>query len=63
MLIVNGEPHTFIATVAELVTHLGWQNQRVAVEVNETLVPRPSWPQHRLHPQDRVEIVRAIGGG
>ncbi len=37
--------------------------QRIAVEVNEELVPRSTFDQHRLNEQDRVEIIQAVGGG
>jgi len=36
---------------------------RVAVEVNEEIVPRTRHHEHSLKPHDRVEIVHAIGGG
>jgi sulfur carrier protein len=35
----------------------------LAVAVNREVVPRQLWPQHVLQPSDRVDIVRAIGGG
>lgn len=36
---------------------------RVAVEVNEDVVPRRAFSAHRLHEGDRVEIVTFVGGG
>jgi sulfur carrier protein ThiS len=36
---------------------------RVAVEVNGDIVPRSRWSAVILRDGDRVEIVRAIGGG
>lgn len=36
---------------------------RVAVEVNLEIVPRSTYDAHKLQHGDRVEIVRAIGGG
>ena len=40
---VNGKPHNLPGplTVAELVVQLGFDAKRVAVEVNEKVVPRP----------------------
>lgn len=35
----------------------------VAVAVNDQVVPRAQWSQWRLHPGDRVEVVRAVQGG
>lgn len=36
---------------------------RIAVEVNGDVVPRSAHPTRRLAAADRIEIVRAIGGG
>lgn len=35
----------------------------VAVAVNDEVVPRAEWQSVRLQPEDRIEILRAIGGG
>jgi sulfur carrier protein len=37
--------------------------KRLAVEVNQEIVPRSTYAAHRLRTGDRVEIVHAIGGG
>ncbi len=50
-------------TLAELIEHLDLSGQRLAVEINQELVPRSRFPEHRLAPQDRVEIIHAVGGG
>lgn len=62
---VNGEARTLAngASVADLVEELGLTGQRLAVEVNQAIVPRSTHPGHELRPGDRVEIVHAIGGG
>lgn len=36
---------------------------RLAVEVNGAIVPRSEFDGFSLKPNDRIEIVRAIGGG
>jgi len=61
---VNGEQKVLDSdcTVADLLANLALVG-RLAVEVNEEIIPRSQHPQHRLHPHDRIEIVRAIGGG
>jgi sulfur carrier protein len=38
-------------------------DRRIAVEVNEELVPRSTFEGHLLTDKDRVEIIQAIGGG
>ena len=50
-------------TVAELLTELKLTGNPVAVEVNLDLVPRARHAEHRLQPNDRVEIVTLVGGG
>ena len=62
---VNGEPREVRegCTAADLVAELGLADQRIAMEVNLDIVPRSAYAEHRFAPGDRVEIVRAIGGG
>ncbi|MDX1513049.1 MAG: sulfur carrier protein ThiS [Gammaproteobacteria bacterium] len=51
------------ATVGALIERLSLKGRRVAVEVNEEVIPKSRHPEHRLREGDRVEIVHAIGGG
>ncbi|PWV78832.1 sulfur carrier protein ThiS [Halomonas sp. A11-A] len=62
---LNGEAHTLAPelTVAQLVESLGLAGRRIAVEVNEEIVPRSEHAATRLAEGDRVEVVHAIGGG
>lgn len=62
---VNGERRALAdaLSVGELLEALGFVNQRLAVEVNEEIIPRSQYTAHHLKTGDRVEIVRAIGGG
>jgi len=64
-IIVNGEKRSVPAgqTLAELVRELDLEGRRVAVEVNEEIVPRSRYEDHVLNGGDRVEVVAAIGGG
>jgi thiamine biosynthesis protein ThiS len=50
-------------TVAELIRQLDLGGKRVAVEVNGEIVPRSQHPEFRFKPDDKIEIVHAIGGG
>jgi thiamine biosynthesis protein ThiS len=50
-------------TVASLLGHLGVKAQRVAVEVNETVVTKDRYEGHRIGAGDSVEIVAFVGGG
>ena len=62
---LNGEPHVVAddATVASLIERLALTGRRLAVEVNEEVVPHGRHAEHVLASGDRVEIVHAIGGG
>lgn len=62
---LNGEARTLAPdlTVAALVESLGLAGRRIAVEVNEEIVPRSEHAATRLVEGDRVEVVHAIGGG
>ncbi|MDI5932561.1 sulfur carrier protein ThiS [Halomonas sp. M4R5S39] len=62
---LNGEARTLTPdlTVAELVESLGLAGRRIAVEVNEEIVPKSEHGEIRLAEGDRVEVVHAIGGG
>ncbi|GAA1968811.1 sulfur carrier protein ThiS [Kitasatospora viridis] len=64
-LTVNGEPREVAAewTLAELVAELSKAPSGVAAALNETVVPRGSWPGTRLTAGDRVEILTAVQGG
>jgi len=65
LIYVNGHTRTVPAdcSVESLLQELGMAGQRVAVEVNQTVVPRGEHGRTRLEPDDRVEVIRAIGGG
>lgn len=64
-IILNGTSHAIGdgVTVASLIDALGLTGQRLAVEVNGEIVPRGEHATHILREGDKVEIVRAIGGG
>lgn len=64
-IIVNGSKRTVPAeyTAAQLVAALDLGERRIAMEVNEEIVPRSRYPQHRFAQGDRIEIVHAVGGG
>lgn len=51
------------ATVLTLVENMALAGKRLAVEVNEDIVPRSQHGEFVLSEGDRVEVVHAIGGG
>ncbi|MFP5384089.1 MAG: sulfur carrier protein ThiS [Gammaproteobacteria bacterium] len=64
-ILVNGESRTLSdgATLADLLATLDLAGRRIAVEINEEIVPKSLHGQTRLQDGDCVEIVHAIGGG
>lgn len=62
---VNGEsrPATPGASVSDLLRELGLNGDRVAIERNLQILPRPQWGETRVEPGDRYEIVQFVGGG
>ena len=64
-IIVNAERRSFAPplTVAGLLADLGRDPKKLAVEVNEAVVPRADHPTTELRDGDAVEIVTLVGGG
>jgi len=62
---LNGQPDSAPEgiTVSDLLARLELQPVRVAVEINEELVSRPTFDRHELREGDRIEIVTFVGGG
>jgi sulfur carrier protein len=54
-------PQTLSAS--ELLGQLDLGRRRVALEVNGKIVPRSKHGEYHFRPDDKVEIVHAIGGG
>jgi thiamine biosynthesis protein ThiS len=64
-LTVNGKPVELpdASTVAALLTALGIEAARVAVERNQDVIPRRAWDEEKLRDGDQIEIVTFVGGG
>ena len=62
---VNGQPQELPdgLTVQGLLERLGLDPDGVAVALNLEVLPRGEHRTHLLRPDDRVELVRAVGGG
>lgn len=50
-------------TVNGLLGHLGVKAQRVAVEVNDTVVTKDRYESQTIRSGDSIEIVAFVGGG
>jgi sulfur carrier protein len=62
---LNGKPCSLPQdhTVQALIDGLALAHASLAVAINREIVPRQLWAQRSLQAHDRVDIVRAIGGG
>jgi thiamine biosynthesis protein ThiS len=62
---LNGEPRHVRdgISIAELIAELSLGARRLAVELNEEVLPRESYGERTLAPGDVIEIVHFIGGG
>lgn len=64
MVKINGEDYKADnKTMTEILDELGYSLQRVAVEVNEEILPKSKYSETVLKDGDKVEIVRFVGGG
>ena len=65
-LLVNGAVQRLPArpaTVGDLVRALNLSGKRIAVERNGEIVPKGRYEETEVGPDDRFEIVAAVGGG
>ena len=51
------------SNIEDLIVHLGYQNQRIAIEINESIIPKSNHSSFLLIDLDKVEVINAVGGG
>jgi sulfur carrier protein len=64
-IIVNGEEISLPkgSNIQDLIAQLGYENKRIAIEINEAIIPKSKHLSHSLESLDRVEVINAVGGG
>ena len=64
-IILNGRERSTESgtTIADLLSELQLEPIRVAVEINEDIVPRKAFNEKIIQNGDRIEIVTFVGGG
>jgi sulfur carrier protein len=64
-IVLNGENKRVAAntSINQLLKSLNLENKRLAVEINQQIIPRSDFDNYTLNELDKVEIVQAIGGG
>ena len=62
---VNGDLKQFPLeiNIISFLKSLNISSKHIAIEINESLVFRSDWKKTNLKDVDKVEIVKAIGGG
>ena len=65
IVVVNGKELELenSATAESLITQLNYQDQRIALEVNEAIIPKSKHTEFELNTGDKIEIIKAVGGG
>ena len=63
-IILNGKPCAIgdQCSVLQLLDNLQLEG-KLAVEINEHIIPRSQFGSHIISSGDKIEIVHAIGGG
>lgn len=64
-IVVNGASQDVAAqtSIQQLIEILALGGGKIAIEVNGEIVPRSLFSETILQPDDKIEIVQAIGGG
>jgi len=62
---LNGEPYSINGDtrLLALIEKLNLRRGRVAIELNQSVIPKAEWAGISLRPGDKVEIVNFVGGG
>ncbi len=64
-VMVNGETKELAKEInlSELLNHLSMPQERIAVELNKSVVRKKDWATIRVKDADKIEIVHFVGGG
>jgi len=64
-IFINGEIRDIpeVINLFELLAHLSLSQQRIAVELNESVVRRKDWDTTKINAADNIEIIHFVGGG
>ena len=64
-IFINGDLKKFPSetNIVSVLESLNISSKHIAIEINESLIFRSDWKKTNLKDGDKVEIVKAIGGG
>jgi len=50
-------------TAQQLISNMGYQDKRIALEINGEVTPKSEYSNKIIMENDKVEIIFAVGGG
>ena len=50
-------------TLTEVLSHLGYRDNTIIVELNNLIVNNKSWKENNVKDGDKLEVVSIVGGG
>jgi sulfur carrier protein len=64
-IFINGDLKKFPqeVNIVSILESLNISSKHIAIEINESLIFKSDWEKTNLKDGDKVEIVKAIGGG
>ena len=62
---INGETKQIAQEInlTELLKHFSLPEERIAIELNKTVVRKKDWEAIKINDADRIEIIHFVGGG
>ena len=62
---INGEPFNCSEPLSLqfLLNYLDFNSERIAIEINSTLLPERLFHSTYINDQDKIEIITIVGGG
>jgi thiamine biosynthesis protein ThiS len=64
-VVLNGEPRRIEneVTLDQMLDLFSLPRQRIAIELNRSVIRRAEWPAYVLSDGDVVEVIHFVGGG
>ncbi|MEC8566730.1 MAG: sulfur carrier protein ThiS [Pseudomonadota bacterium] len=63
-ILLNGQPYQTQANfIGELIDELELNGKRIAIELNQQLIPKSRHLSTSIDEQSKIEVVHAVGGG
>ncbi|NMB34591.1 MAG: sulfur carrier protein ThiS [Clostridium sp.] len=65
LIVVNGEKMQIKDgnTLLDLVLEKKLENDQIVIEYNRRVIKKKNWEEHILKENDKIEILRFVGGG